>query len=73
MRDPAAVLKRITGHLGVADMALPGALPVKMATELPRSRRWRKRGPLLLELGRRREVREMMGALGYSMDFDTWL
>jgi hypothetical protein len=54
-------------------MTLPGALPVKMATEPPRARRWHKRGPVLLDLARRPEVREMMGLLGYSMDPDTWL
>jgi hypothetical protein len=71
--NPTAVLRRITDHLGLRDMPVPGALPIKMATEPPHSRRWHKRGPMLLELSRRPEVREMMGLLGYSMDSDTWL
>ena len=53
-------------------MALPGGLPIKMATEPPRSRRWHKRGPMLMDLSRRPEVRDMMDLLGYSMDSDTW-
>jgi hypothetical protein len=70
---PAAVLKRITDHLDLPAVALPGELPIKMATEPPRSNRWHKRGPLLIDLGRRPEVRDLMGLLGYSMDSDTWL
>ena len=71
--SPAAVLNRITDHLGLSAIALPGALPIKMATEPPRSRRWHKRGRMLMDLGRRPQVREMMGLLGYPMDSDTWL
>ena len=71
--SPAAVLRRITDHLGLPAMAPPGGLPIKMATEPPRSGRWHKRGPLLMDLSRRPEVRDMMGLLGYSMDSDTWL
>ncbi len=71
--SPAAVLRRVTDHLGLPAMALPSGLPIKMATEPPRSKRWHKRGPMLMELSRRPEVREMMGLLSYSMDFDTWL
>ena len=71
--SPAAVLRRITDHLGLPAMVLPSRLPVKMATEPPRSGRWHKRGPMLMDLGRQPEVREMMGLLGYSMDSDTWL
>ena len=71
--SPAAVLRRITDQLGLPAMAPPSGLPIKMATEPPRSRRWHKRGPMLMDLSRRPEVREMMGLLGYSMDSDTWL
>ena len=70
---PAAVLARITEHVGLAPMAAPAALPVKMATEPPRPRRWRKRSAMLMELSRRSHVREMMGLLGYPMDAWTWL
>lgn len=73
MANPAATLRRITDHLDLPAMTLPDALPIKMATEPPRSRRWHKRGPLLLDLGRRPEVRELMGQIGYSMDPDSWL
>ncbi len=71
--SPATVLRRITEHLDLPAMALPGALPIKMATEPPHSKRWHKRGPMLMDLSRRPEVREMMGSLGYSMDSSTWL
>lgn len=71
--SPAAVLRRVTDRLGLPAMALRGELPVKMATEPPRSGRWHKRGPLLLNLSHRAEVREMMGLLGYSMEPHTWL
>jgi len=71
--DPAAVLKRSTDHLELPAMAPPRQLPVKMATEPPRSRRWHKRGAMLMDLGRRPEVREMMGLLGYPMEADAWL
>ncbi|MEP6502515.1 MAG: hypothetical protein ABJD97_04255 [Betaproteobacteria bacterium] len=71
--SPAAVLRRVTDHLGLSAMAPSSALPVKMATEPPHSRRWHKRGPMLMDLGRRAEVREMMGLLGYPMDSDAWL
>jgi hypothetical protein len=71
--SPAAVLRQITDHLDLSAVALPRELPIKMATEPPRSKRWHKRGTLLMELSQRPEVREMMGLLGYSMDVDTWL
>jgi hypothetical protein len=71
--SPAAVLRRVTQHLGLPAMALDRALPVKMATESPQPRRWHKRGPLLMALSRRSDVREMMGLLGYPMDACTWL
>ena len=71
--SPAAMLRQATDHLGLPAMPLPSGLPIKMATEPPRSRRWHKRGPLLMALSRRLEVRDMMGSLGYSMDSDTWL
>jgi hypothetical protein len=71
--NPSAVLRRITEHVGLEPMAAPAALPVKMATEPPSPRRWRKRGAMLMELSRRSHVREMMGLLGYPMDACTWL
>jgi hypothetical protein len=71
--SPASVLARVTDHLGLPGMAPPDALPVKMATDPPQPSRWRKRGAMLMELGRRPEVRDTMGLLGYSMDSRTWL
>ncbi|QPF73247.1 sulfotransferase [Roseateles sp. DAIF2] len=71
--DPAAVLARVTAHLGLPAMTLPEALPVRMATAPPAPRRWHQRAPLLLALGRRPEVGEMMARLGYSMEPATWL
>ena len=71
--SPAWVLRRVTDHLGLPAMALPGALPIKMATDPPRPRRWHKRGSMLMDLSRRPEVRDMMGLLGYPMDSRTWL
>jgi hypothetical protein len=71
--SPTAGLRRITDHLGLPAMATPGDLPIKMATEPPRSKRWHKRGPMLMGLSHRPEVCEMMGLLDYSMDSDTWL
>lgn len=73
MAEPAAVLRRVTDHLGLPAMPLPDALPVRMATEPPGPRRWHKRAPMLLDLGRRPEVREMMLRLGYTMEPDTWM
>ncbi|UXH76492.1 sulfotransferase [Roseateles amylovorans] len=73
MADPAAVLGSITDHLGLPAMTLPGELPVKMATEAPRARRWQKRSDLILQLAQRAEVREMMSRLGYTMEPDTWV
>jgi hypothetical protein len=71
--SPASVLKRVTDHLGLPAIALRGTLPVKMATDPPQPSRWHKRGTLLMELGRRPGVRDMMGMLGYSTDSLTWL
>lgn len=71
--NPDATLRRVTDHLDLPAMSSPGALPIKMATEAPRTRRWHKRGPLLLDLARRPALRELMGELGYTMEPDTWL
>ncbi len=71
--SPASVLRRVTDHLGLPAMALPGALPIRMATEPPHPKRWKKRGAMLMDLSRRPEVRDMMGLLGYPMDSRAWL
>lgn len=71
--SPGSVLRRVTDHLGLPAMALPDALPIKMATDPPRPKRWHKRGTMLMDMSRRPEVRDLMGLLGYSMDLRTWL
>ncbi|WP_457443831.1 hypothetical protein [Roseateles sp. P5_E4] len=71
--NPIATLRLITDHLGLPAMAPPDALPIKMATEPPSSKRWHKRSALLLDLAQRTEVREMMDRLGYPMEPDRWL
>jgi hypothetical protein len=71
--NPSEVLGAVTDHLGLPAMSLPGVLPVRMATDAPRVRRWHKRGDQLLQLAQRAEVREMMDRLNYSMEPDTWL
>jgi hypothetical protein len=73
MANPAAVLARVTDHLGLPAVAAPAVLPVKMATEPPRAKRWYKRCYMLLNLCRRSGVREMMYRLGYSMEPYSWL
>lgn len=69
---PAALMGKVTAHLGLPALALPGALPVMMATEAPQPMRWEKRAGLLLNLGERRAVRDMMAQLGYAMNPATW-
>lgn len=71
--NPAVVTQKITRHLDLQEMAARTALPVTMATEAPKLRRWRKRSELLLAMGRRQEVRAMMETLEYKMDPETWL
>ncbi len=73
MADPAAALGAVTDHLGLPPVSLPEVLPVRMATEAPRAKRWHKRADLILQLAQRAEVREMMSRLGYSMEPDTWV
>ena len=70
--QPAAALAALTGYLGLADMAVPARLPVTMATEAPRTQRWRKRERQLLALGKQAPVGAMMERLGYAMDPAAW-
>lgn len=72
MAQPAAQLARIGEHLGLAHLPLPARLPVTMATDAPRTQRWRKRAPPMLALGQQPKVGAMMARLGYSMDPATW-
>jgi hypothetical protein len=70
---PASVAKSITDYLGVSEFATLPALPVTMATDTPTVKRWKKRSDVLLQLGERKEVRDMMDQLGYKMNPETWL
>lgn len=71
--NPSAVVDQITAYFGMRPMKLNDSLPVTMATEAPQLRRWEKRKSLLLELGKRTEVKEMMDTLGYEMAPAKWL
>jgi len=73
LQNPSAVTDQIMANFGMRPMKLPPALPVTMATDTPKSRRWEKRKDRLLELGKRAEVREMMDALDYEMVPEKWV
>jgi hypothetical protein len=70
---PSNTTKKITDYLGLSSMKIQPTLPVVMAIETPRMKRWKKREHQLLKLGERKEVREMMGSLGYEMNSETWV
>lgn len=70
---PQAMCSRIFSWLGLPPLALPAALPVTMATEAPQPARWHKRRELLLSLGGRAAVTDMMQALDYRMEPEGWL
>jgi hypothetical protein len=71
--EPSTTTKKITSYLGLREIELQPTLPVVMAVETPKMRRWRKRESQLLKMEKREEVREMMNSLGYEMDPETWL
>jgi len=73
LKAPATAMQSITEYLGLRELTIPSSLPVMMATETPKLRRWKKRQELLLAMGEKREVRTMMGQLGYEMNPETWL
>lgn len=70
---PGDVSTRIFDWLGLPALPRPPVLPVTMATEAPQPARWRKRRELLLSLGQRADVADMMDALGYRMEPEGWL
>ena len=70
---PSIAINKITDYLGLPSIKIQSSLPVVMAIETPRMKRWKKREHQLLKLGERQEVREMMGSLGYAMNSGTWL
>lgn len=73
VQDPTAVIDQVMASFGMRTMKMPASLPVTMATDTPKSRRWEKRKDRLLALGKRAEVREMMDALDYEMVPEKWL
>ncbi|HEY1149434.1 MAG TPA: hypothetical protein VGF27_12720 [Pseudoduganella sp.] len=70
---PGDVSARIFDWLGLPALPQPPVLNVTMATEAPQPARWRKRRDLMLSLGQRADVAEMMDALGYRMEPEGWL
>lgn len=74
--ERAAVLAELGGWLGLGGGVLghraPDELPVVMATEPPRPRRWAKRSPRLGPVLRAPEVREVAEDLGYEADPGRW-
>jgi len=71
--NPSKITKIILEYLGLKNMETPTNLPLVMTIEKPTSYRWRKRAGNMLALGERREVREIMELLGYTMDPKIWL
>lgn len=71
--DPSTVALKVTQYLGLEDIQLQSKLPIVMATEAPKKKRWEKRKDLLLKMADRREVRDLMTALNYEMNPDIWI
>ncbi|MBI2426215.1 MAG: hypothetical protein HYV34_00010 [Candidatus Kerfeldbacteria bacterium] len=71
--NPSQITKIILEYLGLKNMETPNDLPLVMAIEKPKPYRWQKREGEILALGERKEVKEIMGLLGYTMDPKTWL
>ncbi len=70
--EPEKTARKITDYLGLQELESI-TLPVVMAVETPKTRRWLKRENLLLKIGEQKAVKEMMRVLGYKMDPQTWL
>ncbi|TSC79085.1 MAG: hypothetical protein G01um101429_592 [Parcubacteria group bacterium Gr01-1014_29] len=70
--EPSETINRITDYLGLQELKSI-TLPVVMAIETPKARRWLKREDLLLKIGKQKIVSEMMDSLGYEMNPETWL
>ncbi len=69
---PDAVLARACDWLGLPPPPTVGTLPVTMATDAPAAGRWHRRSDVLLPLAQQPGVAEVMAALGYSMDPESW-
>ncbi|MBI2410557.1 MAG: hypothetical protein HYV32_01490 [Candidatus Kerfeldbacteria bacterium] len=72
LSEPKETIKQITTYLGLRELGSI-SLPVVMAIETPKARRWLKREKQMLKIGEQKEVREMMALLAYKMDSETWL
>ena len=72
LEAPGRVIGEIEKYLGLDEQKIQKSLPVMMATETPKLKRWNKRRDLLISLGENREVVAMMEMLGYGMNPDTW-
>ena len=70
---PDMAIRKIEKYLGLPEMDIPKNLPVMMATEVPKQKRWNKRNDLILSLGESEQVGKMMTLLGYEMNSETWL
>jgi hypothetical protein len=73
LTTPSAVAKSITDYLDLPEFTLQPKLPVMMAIEPPKLKRWKKREASLLEMAKTRHVAELMESLRYTMDPETWL
>lgn len=73
LSEPSRAIKNITDYLGLPEIKLQSILPVVMATETPKLKRWRKRESQMLKMGKNKEVKELMNLLGYEMNPETWL
>lgn len=73
LEQPASVAERITKHFALPPLKLQPTLPVTMATDAPKLQRWKKRESQLLAIGKKYEVKDMMGSLGYEMNPEKWI
>ncbi|WP_255406971.1 sulfotransferase [Rhodoferax sp. OV413] len=71
--EPDTTIQKIQQYLGLPAMKLENSLPLLMATDVPKSKRWHKRRDLILSLGKSEEVEVMMELLGYEMNPESWV
>lgn len=69
---PTNTVQKITDYLELEPMAVL-SLPVVMAINTPKPRRWLKRATQLIRLGKLPHIEKTMNELGYKMDPETWL
>lgn len=73
LSKPKDTFSKITKYLNLAEIEMKDTLPLVMTIDKPKDYRWRKRENEILALGERKEIKEMMEVLGYSMNPETWL